>query len=127
MGSSPELSHCVIAIDGPAASGKSTVSRQVARRLGFVYVNSGAMYRALTWYVLEKGCDNIVPAQVADLVAGAKIRCDIIGQASRIIVDNVDPTPHLRDARVNIRVSEVSAIPQVRSIVDELMRQCAQG
>ena len=119
-------SHCVIAIDGPAASGKSTVSREVARRLGFVYVNSGAMYRALTWYALEKTRDGIVPDRVPDLIAGAKIRCEIIGQAARIMIDDVDPTPHLRNAPVNYHVSQVSAIPQVRSIVDGLMRECAR-
>jgi cytidylate kinase len=118
-------SHCVIAIDGPAASGKSTVARQIARRLGFVYVNSGAMYRALTWYVLEKGGDGIAADRVADLIAPAKIRADIVGQASRIIIDGVDPAPHLRDARVNDHVSRISAIPQVRRIVDGLMRQIA--
>ena len=119
-------SHCVIAIDGPAASGKSTVSREVARRLGFVYVNSGAMYRALTWYALEKARDGIVPDRVPDLIAGAKIRCEIIGQAARIMIDDVDPTPHLRNAQVNYHVSQLSAIPQMRSIVDGLMRECAR-
>jgi cytidylate kinase len=119
-------SHCVIAIDGPAASGKSTVARELARRLGFVYVNSGAMYRAITWYVLEHGFDRTTSDRVPDLVDRAKISCDISGDASRIIIDGVDPTPHLREAQVNNHVSQVSAVPRVRSIVDELMRQCAR-
>jgi len=126
MGSSPELSHCVVAIDGPAASGKSTVARQVARRLGFVYVNSGAMYRAITWYVLDKGSDDVAPNRVAELIRSAQIKCDIIGQAARIVIDNLDPGPHLRDARVNRYVSQVSAIPQVRGVVDALMRESAR-
>lgn len=119
-------SRCVIAIDGPAASGKSTVAREIARRLGFVYVNSGAMYRAITWYVLERGFDGTASDRISDLIAPAKIKCDIIGKASRIIIDDVDPTSHLRDARVNNHVSQVSAVPQVRGIVDGLMRQCAR-
>src|SRR5947209_11923524 len=118
--------HCVIAIDGPAASGKSTVAREIARRLAFVYVNSGAMYRAITWYVLEKGCDDIAPERVVDLITRAKIRCDILGQAARIIIDELDPIGHLREALVNRHVSQVSAIPQVRSIVDGLIRECAR-
>jgi cytidylate kinase len=119
-------SHCVIAIDGPAASGKSTVARELARRLGFVYVNSGAMYRAITWHVLEHGRDNAAPDQVASLVERTKIRCDISANASRIIIDEFDPAKHLREARVNNRVSQISAVPGVRSVVDELMRICAR-
>jgi cytidylate kinase len=119
-------SHCVIAIDGPAASGKSTVARQVARRLGFVYVNSGAMYRAITWYVLEQGLDGTVPDAVAELIAQARIRCWVCSLALRLLINDADPAEHLRDARVNYQVSQVSAIPQVRKIVDDLMRETAR-
>src|SRR5436853_5422504 len=93
--------HRVIAIDGPAASGKSTVARQLARRLGFVYVNSGAMYRAFTWYVLENGIDPGDGERIAALVEKAALRCEIVDHASRILINGVDPTGHLRDARVN--------------------------
>src|SRR5260370_26219898 len=61
--------HRVIAIDGPAASGKSSVARQLARRLGFVYVNSGAMYRAVTWSVLNSGIDPWDRPRIAELIA----------------------------------------------------------
>ena len=54
MHSSHQIFQQVVAIDGPAASGKSSVARELARRLGFVYVNSGAIYRAITWHILEK-------------------------------------------------------------------------
>jgi len=119
-------SHCVIAIDGPAASGKSTVAREVARRLGFVYVNSGAMYRAITWFVLENGINGEDRDRIIALIDNAKISCWIKGLASRLIINDVDPTEHLRDAQVNSRVSQVSAIPQVRKIVDDLMRETAR-
>jgi cytidylate kinase len=119
-------SHCVIAIDGPAASGKSTVARQVAERLGFVYVNSGAMYRGLTWYVLDHGFDGSAVDRIPFIIQGSKIDCDISGQALRMLINGTDPEPYLRDARVNNRVSQVSAVPQVRAIVDGLMRQCAR-
>ena len=84
------------------------------------------MYRALTWYFLEKDGNGIAADRVADLIARAKIRCDIVGQASRIFIDGADPAPYLRDARVNDHVSQISAIPQIRSIVDGLMRQIAR-
>jgi cytidylate kinase len=119
-------SHCVIAIDGPAASGKSTVAREVARRLGYVYVNSGAMYRGITWFVLEQSVDPRDADRIAELTLQAKIECRIGKLASRIIINDFDPADHLRDVQVNSQVSQVSAIPQVRRIVDRLMRECAR-
>ena len=118
-------SHCVIAIDGPAASGKSTVAREVARRLGFVYLNSGAIYRALTWYILEKGLTGTAVDQVAAAIAQVRVRSEISERVSSIVINDTNPAEHLRDARVNREVSQVSAIPQVRSVVDELMRESA--
>jgi cytidylate kinase len=119
-------SHCVIAIDGPAASGKSTVARELATRLGFVYVNSGAIYRALTWYILENGIDPGNADRIAALIERAKICSEIVNNAARILIDGADPTPYLRAARVNNEVSRVSAVPQVRSVVDENMRAYAR-
>jgi cytidylate kinase len=119
-------SHCVIAIDGPAASGKSTVARELARRLGFVYVNSGAMYRAITWFVLENGLDGCDRDRVVRLLETTEIRSWIAGLASRLIINDIDPGEHLRDARVNSHVSQLSAIPQIRKIVDDLMRDTAR-
>ena len=118
-------SHCVIAIDGPAASGKSTVAREVARRLGFVYVNSGAMYRAITWFILRQGFDGSAPEPVAELIANTKFDCWVAGLASHLLINGEDPSEHLREAQVNHNVSRVSAIPQVRKVVDGLMRETA--
>jgi cytidylate kinase len=119
-------SHSVIAIDGPAASGKSSVARELARRLKFVYVNSGAMYRALTWFVLENKIDPANSGDVVALVEKAKITSEIVQRASRILIDDIDPTDHLRDALVNNEVSRVSAVPQVRQIVDREMHAYAR-
>src|SRR5438128_6684364 len=84
-------SHRVIAIDGPAASGKSSVARELARRLGFAYVNSGAMYRAITWYILERGiAPNDAPA-IAQLAERAAIACDLRDHDSLMLIDGVDP------------------------------------
>src|ERR1041385_454368 len=117
--------HRVIAIDGPAASGKSSVSHALARRLGFIYVNSGAIYRAITWHVLERGIDPDDGARVAQTVESARIHCVLQNNESRILIDDVDPTDHLREDRVNDAVSRVSSVPRVRQILVAKMRSYA--
>jgi len=119
--------HRVIAIDGPAASGKSSVARELARHLGFLYVNSGAMYRAITWHVLQYGVNPDDPARIAQTVDSARITCDLENNQSRILIDEVDPTDHLYDDRVNEGVSRVSSVPRVREILVAKMRGYARG
>ena len=121
-----ETSRHVVAIDGPAASGKSSVARELARQIGFDYVNSGAMYRAVTWHVLERGIAPGDTAAVTKLVESARIDCDLDKKNSRILIDGVDPSEHLRDDRVNEEVSLVSSVPRVREILVEKMRAYAK-
>jgi cytidylate kinase len=118
--------HRVVAIDGPAASGKSSVARELARRLGFVYVNSGAMYRAITWYVLRQAAAANDADQIAQLVRAAAIGCQLEDNESRVVIDNLDPTPHLREPAVNNAVSEVSTVPAVRQIVTQKVQEYAR-
>ena len=115
----------VVAIDGPAASGKSSVARELARRIGFVYVNSGAMYRAVTWHVLNRAINPRDENAITALAATMKMDCDLEGEESRILIGGVDPTPHLRDVRVNDSVSFVSSVPRVREVLVEKMRAYA--
>jgi cytidylate kinase len=116
----------VVAIDGPAASGKSSVARELAVRLGFIYVNSGAIYRAITWYMLNKGIDMDDPERVARAIESSAITCRIQDGECRILIDNVDPTEHLRDDDVNERVAHVSRFPVVRGIVSQSLEQNAR-
>jgi CMP/dCMP kinase len=117
--------HRVIAIDGPAASGKSSVARELARRLGFAYVNSGAIYRAATWHALERGIDLAHADAITRLIETAPFVCDLEENESRIRIAGVDPTNFLRDDRVNNGVSLVSSVPRVREILVKMMRDCA--
>ncbi|MBA2436322.1 MAG: (d)CMP kinase [Chthoniobacterales bacterium] len=118
--------HRIIAIDGPAASGKSSVARELARRLGFVYVNSGAMYRAMTWLVLERGIPATDAAAIEELAEHAPISCQLRERDSLMLIDGIDPEPFLREDRVNENVSLVSSVPRVREIlVDHLRRYAA--
>jgi cytidylate kinase len=112
----------VVAIDGPAASGKSSVARALAKQIGFDYVNSGAMYRAVTWHVLNKRISPGDALAIVGLLENTRIDCTIEDGGSRILLDGVDPTPHLCDDRVNEEVSLVSSIPRLREILVEKMR-----
>src|SRR5947207_10214075 len=120
-------SHRIIAIDGPAASGKSSVALALAQRLGFSYVNSGALYRALTWHVLQRSVDVHEPAAVITAVEQSKIACELVDNKSRILINDQDPTSHLREDNVNRAVSIVSSIPRVRQILVPRMRECAKA
>src|SRR5436305_12652398 len=84
--------HRVIALDGPAASGKSSVARQLARRLGFAYVNSGAMYRAVTWSVLNAGIDPSDKRRIAELIATLSLAGVLKDRELHLLIDNVDLT-----------------------------------
>ena len=127
MHSSQRDFHRVVAIDGPAASGKSSVARELARRLGFVYVNSGAFYRAITWQILEKGIHTEDIDRIAEAIASAAITSRLKDGESRIVIGNVDPADHLRDDRVNERVSRVSRLPVVRQIVAQKLHEHARS
>ena len=121
---SDRRSDCVIAIDGPAASGKSSVARELARRLGFIYVNSGGFYRAITWYLLQK---NIRPEEddlIFAALNAAVLTCTVQDSEARILVDELDPANHLRDDRVNQTVSRVSRLARVRQIVSQKLHDC---
>ncbi len=118
--------HTVVAIDGPAASGKSSVARMLARRLGFVYVNTGAMYRAITWCVVEKGIPSRDVAGIISMLNKIDVRCGLNGTESIITIDGVDPAPHLSEADVNQNVSEVSSIHEVRYLLVKRQREYAK-
>jgi len=122
---SPPASHRVIAIDGPAASGKSSVARKLAQQLAFDYVNSGAMYRAVTWHVLQHAIAPSDADAVARLLENSRIDCELGDDGSRIVIDGFDPAEHLQEDRVNAEVSLVSSIPRVREILVAKMRAFA--
>jgi len=123
----PEQLHRVIAIDGPAASGKSSVARGLARRLGFVYVNSGAIYRAITWHILQKKIHPEESEHIADTLQAASITCRLQDNESRILIDDVDPAEHLRDDCVNESVARVSQFSVVRQIVAKKLHENARS
>ena len=119
--------HQVVAIDGPAASGKSSVARALARRLGFVYVNSGAIYRAITWHLLKNGIHTEEIDSISEALESAAITSRIEDGESHIVINNVDPADFLRDDRVNQSVAHVSRFPLVREIVAQKLHEHARS
>ncbi len=109
-------------MDGPAASGKSTLARELAKRLGLVMVNSGAMYRAVTWKALQENIDPADHAAIVDLLGRILIQCGENGMTSTITIDGVDPAAELRAEAINANVSAISAIPEVRNLLVDLQR-----
>ena len=99
--SARDSAHRVVAIDGPAASGKSSVARALAKQIGFDYVNSGAMYRAMTWHILNRAVPPGDAAAIIELVEKTRIDCTLDRDGSHILIDGTDPSAHLCDEQVN--------------------------
>ena len=112
----------IVAIDGPGGSGKSTVAREVARRLGWAHLDTGAMYRAVTWAVLREGIDPTDGPAVAALARRLDLR---VGDG--VLVDGTDATTGIRSAEVTNAVSVVSAHPEVRSDLVRRQREWVAG
>ena len=104
----------MIAVDGPAGSGKSSAARGVARALGLRYLDTGAMYRALTWWLLSRGLDTADPELVARHAAEPVIEVGVDPAAPQITVDGVDVSGRIRSRRVSNAVSAVASVPEVR-------------
>ncbi|MDQ3752317.1 MAG: (d)CMP kinase [Actinomycetota bacterium] len=111
----------VIAIDGPAGAGKSTVARRVAAALGFRHLDTGAMYRAVALAALERGVE---PAQTAALERLAA-DIDLVIEGDRVLIDGRDVSTQLRDPRVTRAVSAYSAVPGVRAVLLRRQRELA--
>jgi len=116
----------VIAIDGPSASGKSTVSRLVAGRLGMVYVDSGALYRGLTWKFLREGVDSSQTDRVLAVLAMSRWEFFVSEGTVRFLIDGEDPWDQLRSAPVRANVADVAAIPEVRQFVCNHLRSLSR-
>jgi CMP/dCMP kinase len=110
--SSPDL---VVAVDGPSGSGKSSVSREVARRLGLRYLDTGAMYRAVTWLALERGVDLADQAAVAELARTADIEVATDPDHVDVLIEGHDVTADIRATRVSAAVSAVATNLGVRA------------
>ena len=112
----------VVAVDGPAGSGKSSVSKASARVLGFSYQDTGAAYRALAWSCIAAGIDTSDPQQVIDLLPNFSYEIGTDPDDYFVRVDSVDVTTDIREPDVSAEVSSVARIPDVRSFMVDLFR-----
>ena len=112
----------LVAIDGPAGAGKSTVARALADRLGFRYLDTGAMYRALTWLALERDVDLNDGAALGELAQDSQISFD----GDRVLIAGEDVTDAIRQAEIDRVVSSVARHPEVREVMRDRQRELAQ-
>ncbi len=117
----------VIAVDGTSGSGKSSTSRAVAARLGLRYLDTGAMFRAMTWWMLDRGIDTADTAAVAAAVHQPRIESGTRPDAPTITVDGHDVSVEIRGDEVTAAVSPVSAVPEVRAVLLDLQREVIGG
>ncbi|MHB8519578.1 MAG: (d)CMP kinase [Limisphaerales bacterium] len=116
----------VITIDGTSASGKSTNARLVARELGYIYVDTGAMYRTLAWHCLQKRVDVTDTRAVAALCRQWKPKLVCVDKQVRLLVDGYFPAKEIRTAETSAAVPQVAAVPKVREWMKKKQRECVQ-
>lgn len=118
--------YIIIAIDGPAASGKSTLAKYLADKLGYLYVDTGAMYRAITYYALEKNIANDENL-VIEATKNINLRLEYNNGTTSVYIDGVDVTNNIRNPRVNAKVSDISKIKDVRTELVKLQQKFGEN
>jgi cytidylate kinase len=114
----------IVAIDGPAGAGKSTVARQLAERLGFRYLDTGAMYRAVTWLAMQRGLPLGDAEPLGELAEANPVTFE---EGGRVSIAGIDVTASIRESRIDRQVPVVAAHPAVREVMRERQRQLAEA
>jgi cytidylate kinase len=124
-GAAPTAPAVIVAIDGPSGTGKSSTSKAVAAQLGLSYLDTGAQYRAITWWMVTNGIDTDDAQAVAAAADKPEILSGTAPENPTITVDGVDVAAPIRTQEVTSKVSAVSAVPEVRARITELQRAIA--
>ena len=120
------MSRLIVAIDGPVGSGKSTVARRVAELLGYAYLDSGAMYRAVAWKALRENTPFDCEEKLAALAGATRIDLVSTDGSYRVVVDGTDVTEQIRTAAVAQAASKVAVVAGVRAVLASEQRRAAQ-
>lgn len=115
-----------IAIDGPSGAGKSTTARKIAEQLGFLYVDTGALYRSIGYFVLQQGKNPSERNDVVPLLDGLSVSFDYVGGEQRVYVNGEDVSDYIRTQPVSMAASDVSPFPEVRSFLFQTQRAIAE-
>jgi len=116
------LKKIIIAIDGPAGSGKSTAAKNIAQNLGFTYLDTGAMYRAITFLALRSGIADDT-SSVIEMARQIDLKLKFENGVTRVFVDNEEVTDKIRSAEVNAKVSDISRIAEVRAELVKIQKK----
>ncbi len=114
-----------IAIDGPAGAGKSTIARAIATDMGLIYVDTGALYRAIGYHMITTGVDTANPDAVTAALEGLRVSLGHVGGEQRVFVNGEDVSDRIRTPQMSMAASAVSAIPAVRAFLLQLQRDMA--
>jgi cytidylate kinase len=115
-----------IAIDGPAGAGKSTIARLLAKKLGYIYVDTGALYRAVGLYAVRKGAATKDPTAVSALLGEIDLELKYSARGQRVYMNGEDVSTEIRRPEISLAASDVSAIPAVRAFLLDLQRDMAK-
>lgn len=118
--------NIAVAIDGPAGAGKSTIARILAKELGYLYVDTGALYRAVGYFMRGRGADPGDPAQVEPLLPGLSVELRHVEGEQRVLVNGEDVTGSIRTPEISMAASQVSALPAVRRFLFDLQQTIAR-
>lgn len=113
-----------IAIDGPAGAGKSTIAREAAQRLSYLYVDTGALYRAIAFFMQERRLDE--EASIVAALGDVEVNLKFVDGAQRVFLCGEDVTEKIRTPQISMMASKISAIPEVREFLLHLQRELAQ-
>ena len=115
-----------VAIDGPAGAGKSTIAKTAAKRLGFIYVDTGALYRSIGYYVIKQGKSLEIKEDIVSCLSSIDIEIEFVDNEQHVILNGEDVNASIRTPEVSIAASKVSAVPEVREFLLGLQRDFAK-
>lgn len=121
------MNYVSVAIDGPSGAGKSTIAKRAAAHFSFIYVDTGALYRAIGYVAATKGCDTAVAEQVVPILNDIKLELKYIEGVQRVFANGEDVSDHIRTPEMSMNASNVSAIPKVREFLIDLQRNMAEN